>query len=73
MNKFLLFLRGCALGIVFFGLTLWFTDAGILGEKSLSLIAGLTFGILLFGYGSMKFPGEFWKAWFPKRENENTY
>lgn len=65
MNKFLLFLRGCVLGIVIFGLIIWISDLGILEEKSLSFLAGITLGVLLFGYGSMKFPVDFWKAWFP--------
>ncbi|MAO65644.1 MAG: hypothetical protein CL666_11660 [Balneola sp.] len=67
-NKLYLFLRGCVLGIVFFGLILAASDAGIMGEKSFSFLAGITLGVLLFGYGSMKFPGEFWKAWFPNKE-----
>ncbi|HBX66705.1 MAG: hypothetical protein CL670_16855 [Balneola sp.] len=68
MNKFLLFLRGCALGILFFGIILFFSDGGLLGEKSLSHILAIIGGILLFGYSSMKFPEEFWKAWLPKKE-----
>ena len=68
MSKLLLFLRGCALGVVFFGIVLFFTDAGILGEKSLSFILGIIAGVLLFGYGSMTFPSEFWKTWFTQRE-----
>jgi hypothetical protein len=67
-SKLLLFLRGCALGIVFFGVILVFSDAGLLAEKSLSSILGIIGGILLFGYASMSFPKEFWKAWLPEKE-----
>ena len=68
MRKFLLFLRGCVLGIALFGLVIGSSDAGIMGERSSTFLVGSIIGILLIGYASMKFPGEFWKGWFPKSE-----
>jgi hypothetical protein len=67
MNKLILFLRGCILGGVFFGFIIWGSDGGILAERSLSFLAGTIIGVLLFGYCSLKFPNEFWKAWFPNK------
>ncbi|MBO6587385.1 MAG: hypothetical protein JJ953_14835 [Gracilimonas sp.] len=70
MQKLILFMRGCVLGATFFAFILWFSDAGIMGERSLTFLSGIAAGILLFGYVSMKFPNEFWKAWFPNKSTQ---
>ncbi|SMO77924.1 hypothetical protein SAMN06265219_11082 [Gracilimonas mengyeensis] len=64
------FFQGCLLGIAFFALLLIGEGSPLFMEKPASFFLGITFGILLFGYGAVKFPREFWKAWFPKRNTQ---